>query len=423
MARLLGSLKTALHERARGAIAVVCAACCLASGGCAALTNPVDQGIPARHLPAEYLAQPKEDLRTIPLTSLRQPPPAEYRLAPKDILGIYVQGILGDKTQPPPVRFPEQGNVPPAIGFPIPVRDDGTIPLPLIAPIKVEGMTLIEAEEAIRKAYTVDKKILNAGEERILVSLMKPRTYRVQVDRQDSSALTVAGGLIGNAKRGTGAAVDLPAYENDVLNALNRTGGLPGLDALNEVIVQREVKGQGTKVTRIPMRLREGEPVPFSARDVILEDGDIVFVEARDTEVFYTGGVLQARQYVLPRDYDLRVVEAIALGGGPLINGLFAQSNLTGNISATGIGSPNPSRVSVLRRTKYNGQIPIIVDLNCALNDPRENIILQAGDVLILQETPGEAITRWTIGALRINILNQFLKSPRSSGTISGTAP
>ena len=76
MARLLGSLKTALHERARGAIAVVCAACCLASGGCAALTNPVDQGIPARHLPAEYLAQPKEDLRTIPLTSLRQPPPA-----------------------------------------------------------------------------------------------------------------------------------------------------------------------------------------------------------------------------------------------------------------------------------------------------------------------------------------------------------
>ena len=284
-------------------------------------------------------------------------------------------------------------------------------------------MTLIEAEEAIRKAYTVDKKILNAGEERILVSLMKPRTYRVQVDRQDSSALTVAGGLIGNARRGTGAAVDLPAYENDVLNALNRTGGLPGLDALNEVIVQRDVKGQGTKVTRIPMRLREGEPVPFSARDVILEDGDIVFVEARDTEVFYTGGVLQARQYVLPRDYDLRVVEAIALGGGPLINGLFAQSNLTGNISATGIGSPNPSRVSVLRRTKYNGQIPIIVDLNLALNDPRENIILQAGDVLILQETPGEAITRWTIGALRINILNQFLKSPRSSGTISGTAP
>jgi len=235
--------------------------------------------------------------------------------------------------------------------------------------------------------------------------------------------LTVAGGLIGNARRGTGAAVDLPAYENDVLNALNRTGGLPGVDALNEVIVQREVKGQGTKVTRIPMRLREGEPVPFSPRDVILEDGDIVFVEARDTEVFYTGGVLQARQYVLPRDYDLRVVEAIALGGGPLINGLFAQSNLTGNISATGIGSPNPSRVSVLRRTKYNGQIPIIVDLNLALNDPRENIILQAGDVLILQETPGEAITRWTIGALRINILNQFLKSPRSSGTISGTAP
>ena len=32
---------------------------------------------------------------------------------------------------------------------------------------------------------------------------------------------------------GTGQIIDLPAYQNDVLTALARTGGLPGTDAKN----------------------------------------------------------------------------------------------------------------------------------------------------------------------------------------------
>jgi protein involved in polysaccharide export with SLBB domain len=398
-------------------------ACCLSSGGCAALTNPVYRGVPVRHLPAEYLAPPKEDLKTIPLTTLRQNPPEAYLLAKGDILGIYIEGVLGDKAQPLPVRFPEQGNILPTVGYPTPVREDGTLPLPIVNSVKVDGMTVAEAEAAIRKAYTVDRNILKAGNERIIVSLVRQRTYRVQVVRQDAAGPTAIGGLIVNQRRGTGATVDLPAYENDVLTALNRTGGLPGLDALNEVIVQREVKGVGTQVTRIPLRLPEGQTVQFSPKDVVLENGDVVFVEARDTEVFYTGGVLQAHQFVLPRDYDLRVVEAIALSGGPLVNGLFAQSNLTGAIAATGIGSPNPSRATILRRTKNNGLIPIIVDLNVALNDPRENIILMPGDVLVLQETVGEAVTRWAIGAIRYNFFSAIISGVKTNASVTGTGP
>ena len=33
--------------------------------------------------------------------------------------------------------------------------------------------------------------------------------------------------------------VNLPAYENDVLTVLAYTGGLPGFDAANEIIIQR----------------------------------------------------------------------------------------------------------------------------------------------------------------------------------------
>src|SRR5438270_13783594 len=100
------------------------------SGGCAAITNPVADGIPVRRRPEEIFPRPREELKTIPLTLLRQPPPAAYLLAPGDVLGVYIENLLGDKAGAPPVRMTETGNQPPAIGYPIPVLENGTISLP-----------------------------------------------------------------------------------------------------------------------------------------------------------------------------------------------------------------------------------------------------------------------------------------------------
>lgn len=392
---------------------------CFVGSGCAAISNPVGEGIPARRVPQEYLAPPKEDLRTIPLTTLGQIKPANHVLAADDIVGVYIEGIWGEKGQPIPVRYPEQGNLPPAVGFPIPVSSDGTLPLPYIDPLKVAGLTLKEAEDAIRKAYTVDKKILVAGKERILISLIKARSFRVQVVRQDTPQVNV-GNLQNNARRGTGATIDLPIYENDVLNALNRTGGLPGLDALNEIIVQRNIRdGSGTKVVRIPLRITQGSSLPFQPNDVVLENNDVVFLEARDTEVYYMGGLTIPRQFPLPRDYDIRVTEAVALAGGPLVNGGVNNNNLQGNVIAAGLGSPSPSSVAIVRRLKHGGQIKIMVNLNRALNDTRENPIVQTGDMLILQETIGEAMTRYFTNQFRFIGLNRILNTP--DATIDNT--
>src|SRR5262249_46416256 len=163
--------------------------------------------------------------------------------------------------------------------------------------------------------------------------------------------------------------------------------------------------------------------VPFQSSDVILKTGDIIFIEARDTEVYYTGGLMYPRQFVLPRDLDLRVVDAIALAGGPLVNGGITQNNLSGNIIASGLGSPSPSKVTVLRRTKGNGQISILVDLNKALNDPRENILVQAGDVIILQETVGEAVTRYFTSVFRYNLFGTFSRQGDFIGTSNLSGP
>lgn len=91
-------------------------------------------------------------LQTIPLSTLRQQPPAEYQLGPGDVLGVFIPGVLGTVGAEPPVRF-ERTDLPPALGFPVTVRTDGVLALPLINPIQVRGMTLAQLEQEIRRIY------------------------------------------------------------------------------------------------------------------------------------------------------------------------------------------------------------------------------------------------------------------------------
>src|ERR1700732_3421026 len=90
--------------RSRVLVRWLLAVALLASGGCAAMTNPVGDGVRVRHLPPELLAPSKQGEQTLPLNTLRQPPVSTYRLAPGDVLGVYVETILGDRNQPFPLH-------------------------------------------------------------------------------------------------------------------------------------------------------------------------------------------------------------------------------------------------------------------------------------------------------------------------------
>jgi hypothetical protein len=240
--------------------------------------------------------------------------------------------------------------------------------------------------------------------------------------------------------------VDLPANENDVLHALALTGGFPGSTAADHVIVYRGfLKGEQAeavkqvaslnnqsnhsisdvcpsgKMMRIPLLVRAGEVPAICQKDVILETGDAVFVEARGIRTFYTGGLLPPGEYTLPSDYDLDVIQAIARVHGAMVNGAFGGSNLAGNLIVPGIGDPNPSLLVVIRRTPNGGQIPIRVDLNRAYLDPRERLVLCAGDVLILQETPGEALARYFTQVFQLNLTYKSFPPNRATSTSTGT--
>ena len=154
-----------------------------------------------------------------------------------------------------------------------------------------------------------------------------------------------------------------------------------------------------------------------------VEAEDIVFIEARDTEVFYTGGLLPSGEYPLPRDYDLDVVEAVVQIGGPLVNGGINANNLSGGLIAPGIGSPSPRLLTVLRPSPKGGRMPIIVDLHKALVDPTENLLLVPGDVLILQESPKQAIARYFSQVVNLSIFSEVFARGSTSGTATVSVP
>jgi protein involved in polysaccharide export with SLBB domain len=417
------------------------------TAGCAAITNPVADGIPVRRLPEEVFGESRGNLVDLPLNLLRQKKPPEHLLDAEDVLGVFIENILGERNQVPPVRVPEFGNVPPSVGFPVPVQADGNILLPYIDPLPVKGLTVPEARELIRKTYTSDKRqLLPPGKDRIIVTLLQPRRYHVLVIRQDGGA---AGGPQGNVqsgsqffsavsgsqRRGTGAPLDLQAYENDVLNALARTGGMPGTDAKNEIVIQRGAASDLLKgdmpttasvtqaatnkgdIIRIPLRLRPGDPIPFRPDEVILQNGDIVYLETRETEVFYTAGLLGTGQFPLPRDYDLDVIQAVAQVRGPLVNGGFTQTSFVAQSVSVGLGNPSPSLLTILRPLANGQQVPIRVDLNLALRDPRERIRILPGDVLVLQEKPAEAVARYVTAVFRVNLFGFFVRRSDLQGT------
>jgi RNA polymerase sigma factor (sigma-70 family) len=219
--------------------------------------------------PAKAKEQP------LPMAMLRQKPPVEYRMDAGDVLGIFVEGVLGDRNMIPPIINlpfgPMEKPPQPAVGFPVTVQDDGTIALPLVEPMNVRGKSAAEVRSQIAEIYV--KLGVLRNDARILVSIARRRTYRV----------TIVHGVNSYDVK----ALDLSAYENDVLTALAQSGGVTSVER-GIVVIQRGSAAPGTAAgtviggieqIRIPLHIRTDQPLPFKPEDVILKNGDVVSFE------------------------------------------------------------------------------------------------------------------------------------------------
>ncbi|WP_168565268.1 polysaccharide biosynthesis/export family protein [Crateriforma spongiae] len=411
----------------------------LFSTGCQFHWNNWDgESIPANRLSPDLFGCSRDDLVPVPQTKLGQNPVDQHRIGAGDVLSVYIFGVFPPGENETPIveqnqglnqrYYPPNGNVvAPSTGLPIKVQSGGTLDLPLIQPLAVQGLTLTEATETIRAAY-YKQNVLLQGQGQITVGLLIPRTQRVVVLREDSPAgnMTLSGqSAVVQAHRGSGQVIDLPIYENDVLHALAATGGLPGTDAAREVYVIRaggfadrlldstnpnalvndyverpSLGGQsGTleimpDIVRIPLMIRNAT-LPFGPNDVILNEGDVLFVPKR-REYFYTGGLLPGGRVPLPRDEDLDIVEAIAMvgasPGGPMgQDGAVLMSGRQAYLRSA-------TRAVILRKLPDGRQMNIRVDLDRAMHDPKERIDIQPDDVVMLYQKPGAAIINSALG-------------------------
>jgi len=109
--------------------------------------------------------------------------------------------------------------------------------------------------------------------------------------------------------------------------------------------------------------------------------------------------LLPGGEFKIPRDYDLDVVAAMALTGGG-ISSPQQRGGGGGGMGGMGqlFGGVPPGMLYVLRKTPCNGQITIEIDLAKANVDPRERILVQPGDILILRFKPSEEILNFGLG-------------------------
>ena len=428
------SLAARLLSRMMGGIVTLSLA---SSVGCHAITD-VHESVPASRLPRHLAAEPKEGRQVIPFTTLGQEKPASHIVGAGDQLSVYVFGVLPPGTETTPILertqpinqryYPPHGSVVGATaGLPVLVDQDGAVELPLVGKVQLSGLTLPEATTAVKNAYR-DKQITKEDTERVIVSLVTARVHRIVVLREDTPSSVVqlvSPGQVDHIHRGSADVVDLPVYENDVLHALSITGGLPGTDAAREiwvfkrsgiadprVITSEELQvraasysgsdGNNGQVIRIPLTGCPGEDVAFSAKDVVVEDGDVVYVPRRE-EYFYVGGLVTGAKIPLPRDQDIDVIEAVALANGSVGGPLGRDGQVLAG------GSPGqivrPTRVIILRELPDGRQLPIRVDLARAMVDQKERILIQPNDVVMLQFKPHQTVFNSIVNMFNFSVL------------------
>jgi len=161
-------------------------------------------------------------------------------------------------------------------------------------------------------------------------------------------------------------------------------------------------------VTKIPLRYHPSRPPTFTDEDILLTEGDIVIIRSRDRETFYSAGLLGGGEHLLPRDKDLDVIGAIAIAGGPIgsigsgIGGVGSGQN--GNGGGRN-GYCQPSEVIVMRELPCDNQIAIKIDLNKAIADKSERILIKPGDVVLLRYTVHEELGNLVLNLLQFNFL------------------
>lgn len=222
------------------------------------------------------------------------------------------------------------------------VADDGSITMPLLGRLVVDGLTKSDLEA----------RIASLLEERYV------RSPQVTVFVRDYESKKVAV---------SGAVKNPGTYEmlgrKTLLEMISLAGGLDK-DLGKEVTVFRQTDDGPARRIGVSLERLVYEADP--ALNLTLEPGDIVYVPTVEKiRIFVTGAVRNPDVYEVPRDEPVTVLKAVTLAGG------------TTDRAAE-------KRVQVLRTDADGAQVRLLVNLRRVKRGKTEDPLLRKGDVVLV---------------------------------------
>jgi polysaccharide export outer membrane protein len=314
-------------------------------------------GYEAASLPIELQAASAPESTGINLERMVGAGVGTSQIGPGDLVQItIVSGSSDERATPIPAR----------------VAQDGTVMVPLIGQVPIGGVEPVLAEQRIAAA-AVERGIYR--QPYVTLTVTEPAVNRV----------TVLGAV---AKPGV---VELPRGSCDLASAIAGAGGLSKEASTRIEILHRGTRSfiaenapsneaaGGVTLASFNQQSTAGEPDvaridlaqagPTAAQNRRLDDRDVVMVMPEEKQVIHvTGLVKNPNQFDLPRDKDIRVLDAIAMAGGTT--------------------SPVADKVYVIRQLGNNAQPALIkVSIGKAKRDGSENLRLSKGDLVTVEST------------------------------------
>jgi polysaccharide export outer membrane protein len=332
----------------------------------------------ASKLPQEFRVSAKANRDGINLASITSPGGGESRIDPGDLLEL---NIASGRDEEKPSTILTR------------VSETGSADIPLVGPVQVAGLEPFEASQHVAQAsmergiyrrphVALEIKSKSVNRVTVLGAVANPGVHELPRAGSDLvKALAMAGGMSEEA----GTIVEIvrqpPLFGSLANNSTNPAD--PTHPSIHQASFQQGPSGGQLAPQTERIDLANQKP---TLGDFRLGDRDIVMVMPRDKEMVYvTGLVNKPGQFDLPAKQELRLLDALAMAGGP--------------------SSQVADKVLIIRHVPDRVEpIPISASIAAAKANGQENLVLGAGDVVSIEQTPVTAVVDTLMKLLRFSV-------------------
>lgn len=283
---------------------------------------PVQSNVPIRNEPLQ------------PISDLVQLAKRPYLLGPEDLLTVTLTGLTGIDTIAEPAAIEVR------------IDNDGTINLPLIGEVNIEGLGIMSAENVIREAY--------------VPKFVPTLAVGIRVEQYKTTDVVVVGAAV------LPGIVNLRRNQRTVLHAVAAAGGMTQI-ASGEVVLQR----MRDPDNKIHVYLRNSADLQSVLSMDPLDSGDVIDVVAAQPNTIFVGGLVNLpgpREF--PPGTEVTALQALAAAGGP-------------------VETVYPKEATLIRRMPNGEDVHVRIDLDKLRSGEDPNLELKPGDIFWLPETFG----------------------------------